>query len=686
MELNLIPDEPDTFGDQMGHFNASSIKTEQGLEYSTENLDNISDMDNPTFYAEEQEDREKVKVKVKAKAKAKVKGVVKPKRRKKDDKSTLFQCYQPNCTFVEKLPAMLEHVRTVHSCEKVRKDVQYGYLRCQICKAKYAQGEDKDTHQCYANLEDFQCYVCSFMDKPPKVKEHLKTVHGFSWAGVNRLYGPPREFICDKCKGCFKTQHDMDKHSCFTKDKAVMSEDGLYHCPICPKAYSTIKGIKGHRRLGHVNTRAFQCKSCIFSTKSRNILRRHTERMHEKIRSHKCSNCGKGFYDKYSRDKHVQKCLYGEANTSVSLTTRQSRLPSQYAPGSFLCKKCEAVFDSPQALVHHDKKDHVGKKTFGGKSKCEKCCHDIETHWMPIHLAVDHPSDEALKEVTTKCSMCSNDFPTAEDLSDHLRSTHSSAKKISYTCHLCGKVILGSDAFRWHVAEAHRHLILPCDECSFFSKVHSILSLHIITKHSQEDEKKQRTELLPCDICGMSYTDPKQHMQVRHPDFTLRCGFCRQHLEGKSDQFEHMRVLHELSAEATQNLLDKMPEKQDKKRQICPICGKSLTNIQSHIRLVHEKNYGNKFFCDRCNFSTTVKTSLDRHVEAVHVKSNMFYCDQCPFKNAIQSAVKTHIRMVHEKAKPFKCDRCKMAFAYTRELNKHLAKVHGYVVPNIKDI
>ena len=601
-----------------------------------------------------------------------------------------FQCYI--CGFVDKPVKVVWHIKKVHKKPHNTKYEQYGPIRavsCDLCKACFKSKEDKGKHVCPKDTSDFQCYLCGLLDKRPAIKEHVKTVHLFQRAIFNNMYGLPRPFSCNDCKACLATQDDLDKHICFSNEKVEPGKDGLYHCKSCIKAYSTYRGLKHHRITTHTDKRMFECPNCSFATKNKGVLRKHIKGQHEKVVNHSCPVCGKGFYLKYFCDQHVTKCL-GNASGLKPIRQELSQSQDCKLPLDYPCKTCDKVFESPQALVSHNKRKHIGKVNYSETIHCEKCSNEISSNWMPNHLAMDHPSAMALQEVSSKCNLCWSDFPMAEDLSTHMLNEHSSAMKIPFMCHLCNEKFCGNSSFERHVAESHKRLVLTCDQCSYFTKVQSILSFHKLKKHSKEKRIGPNTDLFSCDICGNSQTDQKQHMYMRHPDFLLHCTICTLVLEGKSDLTEHMVAVHKQSAEDALGLYEKLLTKAQTTRKsikrVCPHCGKSVSNLLKHIQVVHEKDKQKRFLCDQCDFSTIVKGSLRRHMEAIHLKTTMYHCEQCSYKSVLQSAVNSHVKMVHDKVKPFKCDRCEMAYGYTRDLHKHLAKVHGYVVPKLKDV
>ena len=75
-----------------------------------------------------------------------------------------------------------------------------------------------------------------------------------------------------------------------------------------------------------------------------------------------------------------------------------------------------------------------------------------------------------------------------------------------------------------------------------------------------------------------------------------------------------------------------------------------------------------KFKCTHCEFQTSHKMSLKRHIQAVH-EGVKFQCNFCDYQASQKSHLKQHIQSVHEGSK-FICT-CGDQFSYKSSLQKH---------------
>ena len=74
----------------------------------------------------------------------------------------------------------------------------------------------------------------------------------------------------------------------------------------------------------------------------------------------------------------------------------------------------------------------------------------------------------------------------------------------------------------------------------------------------------------------------------------------------------------------------------------CSATFRSRTNLQKHIRSVHEKKKG--YVCDRCGKGFSFKDGLTRHVSTVHDNERKFPCPLCPPRFKQNAHLQTHVR------------------------------------------
>ena len=74
----------------------------------------------------------------------------------------------------------------------------------------------------------------------------------------------------------------------------------------------------------------------------------------------------------------------------------------------------------------------------------------------------------------------------------------------------------------------------------------------------------------------------------------------------------------------------------------------------------------------RSKYTTKLKNSLSRHLDAVHnFGEKRFKCDVCPYSAAQGKYVRFHMASVHNIGEKFKCDKCPYSTPDKSTLKKH---------------
>ena len=98
--------------------------------------------------------------------------------------------------------------------------------------------------------------------------------------------------------------------------------------------------------------------------------------------------------------------------------------------------------------------------------------------------------------------------------------------------------------------------------------------------------------------------------------------------------------------------------------------------LKRHVQSIHERK-GN-VQCEQCGYKPAQKVNLRRHVEAVHGKIKRFSCKYCRRKAfSRKEHLKQHVKVVHRGVKNFKCDKCDYKTGWKKELVNHVNGVHN---------
>ena len=114
------------------------------------------------------------------------------------------------------------------------------------------------------------------------------------------------------------------------------------------------------------------------------------------------------------------------------------------------------------------------------------------------------------------------------------------------------------------------------------------------------------------------------------------------------------------------------------KVKICNICGKSVNrSMNRHMLLVH--TVGKHLQCDKCDYQTNNKSSLNRHMlrhSDDPNKGRNFPCNFCHRAFYTNKELKKHL-LVHSGIKPYKCELCSSAFNDFSGHRQHMMRTHG---------
>ena len=88
--------------------------------------------------------------------------------------------------------------------------------------------------------------------------------------GVEASHGRSK---CDECGRSFSSAHGLARHKSHHSKKR-------YKCHFCPKKYKTLKGLRKHEALDHIQQGWFKCPLCNYCGKTIHGLSGHFKRMH----------------------------------------------------------------------------------------------------------------------------------------------------------------------------------------------------------------------------------------------------------------------------------------------------------------------------------------------------------------------------------------------------------------------
>ncbi|CAK1548679.1 unnamed protein product [Leptosia nina] len=174
-------------------------------------------------------------------------------------------------------------------------------------------------------------------------------------------------FICAYCAKEFKYESEKKRHE--------LSHTPQFECPECLKKFSFVSALRRHQKQ-HFRTGSVQCSECSRNFRDETLLKRHIKYAHRE--THNCTKCEAKF--------NSQQALLSHQKTHKSKSERR-----------FHCSHdgCEKTFNFAHHLKHHELTHSSEKQHF-----CSSCgkgfiqLHHLKTHqkkhtpnsWLNCHI------------------------------------------------------------------------------------------------------------------------------------------------------------------------------------------------------------------------------------------------------------------------------------------------------------
>ena len=109
----------------------------------------------------------------------------------------------------------------------------------------------------------------------------------------------------------------------------------------------------------------------------------------------------------------------------------------------------------------------------------------------------------------------------------------------------------------------------------------------------------------------------------------------------------------------------------------CPDCNFTTSDKNKLRRHVISAHSG-KFECEYCDYKTYNQIALDIHTNALHTKATKFHCEQCEFFSYTKGGVQSHVRTAHLNSKNdnFQCEYCEFKTSHRSSIIKHTNAIH----------
>lgn len=336
------------------------------------------------------------------------------------------------------------------------------------------------------------------------------------------------------------------------------------------------------------------------------------------------------------------------------------------------CKFCQQIF--------HERKAHRRHEGRHAESRTENCTFCTKTFADNRSLR-DH---QRIHNRQFNCLFCAKTFSNISNLNIHKR-THTGEKP--FLCKICQKSFAAKEYFKRHSLE---HLETPkqqlkCAICSYESVHKAALYTH--------NKRVHHSVVYQCKECGQNYaskTSLKNHTEVKHKGRQLSCPFCEYKTAYSASLNDHQKGIHEAVRVSCSvcNWEGKPRQLPSHKRKFhlkiqrldntlhqCEVCKKSFPlkhSLKSHTEKVH---MGIRYQCIQCGQRTSTVRNLKIHQMSKH-EGIKIPCPQCNHKAYDRSSLSKHINAIHLRLRPHKCQSCKYQTATISNLKYHEERYH----------
>ena len=261
------------------------------------------------------------------------------------------------------------------------------------------------------------------------------------------------------------------------------------------------------------------------------------------------------------------------------------------------------------------------------------------------------------------CDFCGKVFDNKSSLAVHVNNTH---RLRPQTCEVCGKTFKNNKSLLDHL---RLHKTIEC-ECGKSIKAASYL---------QHKAKCQIYKCTDCDYETRSKRDLNTHLKV-HQQNLFQCIFCNYTTSRNANLKRHILNVHSDSA-----------------KFCCDECDKQFSR-ESSLSYHKEAKHSSKIKCELCDKDFETRRNLEKHILDQHthnkittsngfmilhqsertIKRKVYFCQQCDYKTTYKGNLMKHVERMHLNPRPPKIDPSKTClncnFTFTKYSN---FKVHS---------
>lgn len=499
--------------------------------------------------------------------------------------------------------------------------------------------------------------------------------------------------LSDKVKfeGYDSNEENVDQVDVNTIDK----KGKRYKCHKCPASYRHRSGYNYHRRMHELST-SHHCQTCNFPVVSSEMLQKHVNSKHARLRGKEKEQRSRLQKAKVSRDEDKGKPLKGKKRYRCLKCSASHNSLSGYffhkrlhqLPETQHCHLCNFPASTAKILQTHMSRKHRLSKSSSGNQERQginhhrpvqelSTAHNSEIANIPVvsskilqkHVNIKRPQI-AGKEKGQKSPL------QAKVSSDEDKEKHVKGKK-RYKCLKCSASYNSWSGYFLHKRLHQLPETQHCQLCNFPASTSTSLQKHMGCKHRQSEsssgnQKEQGTspryKCLKCDKSHKSKSGYFAHKRKHKLSETQHCHICKFRASASETLREHMNYEHPESKSLSGN----QEEEETHRRYKCLKCHashKSLSGYFYHKRL-HKLE--STLHCHICNFPVNGEVSLRAHLTKKHSAPKIsvpkpknievLVCQECGHKTKDSKLMEYHMKRVrcsiyiNEKSKSFICN------------------------------
>ncbi|XP_054636963.1 zinc finger protein 1035 [Dunckerocampus dactyliophorus] len=334
--------------------------------------------------------------------------------------------------------------------------------RCGICNERFKGPEDLSEHGCKISKE--RPYSCSDCDKHFLHASHLKqhrVVHQQS----------DREYLCNHCNTTYSSLEYFLSHLKTHENEHTVTDNNISHVPI-----------------------TLNCKMCKMTFASKSNLDEHEQCHCASTTNFECTPCGQRFLERDAFQQHlcshqVQETEESE-HKSTSETSHQVAVQEEEVDVTgeelYYCPVCSMQFSSQSTLLEHQNARHNKGRQIKKPFKCTYCektfawRHSLRNHVRKVHMKPPPENTTSPAKDKLKCSQCSYEFNTPQELSLHMRM-HAEIEVGKYRCDMCYKSFSSTVQLDLHQESHVGQIVYECTECDKAFAFPHLLEEHQLT-------------------------------------------------------------------------------------------------------------------------------------------------------------------------------------------------------------